>query len=130
MQDACLDQGIVLPHYTDGQHAGLLCPFCEGGSSRERTFSVKVETVPGVGMSAVYHCFRASKCGASGRIPSSRVRIASHAIHSAPLSTIMQASLSLLQTLGARKPLCTHVHYVNYAAMYLCISNGILLLYP
>lgn len=87
----------MLPHYTDGQHAGLLCPFCEGGSTRERTFSVKVETLPGSGMSAVYHCFRASKCGASGRIPSSKVSIATHG-HFLPATSLLECHMFISST--------------------------------
>lgn len=43
-----------------GQFSGLLCPQCDGGSSRERTFSVHI-----TGNEIKYHCHRAS-CNASG----------------------------------------------------------------
>jgi hypothetical protein len=74
VQAACEDLGVELPHYSDGQHQGLICPFCGGGSQKELSFSVKVETVEGQGIHALYKCFRSNNCGAEGRIPSTQVR--------------------------------------------------------
>lgn len=86
VQEACEDLGIDLPHYGDGQHQNLLCPFCNGGDKQERSFSVRVETVAGKGMKALYHCFRSNNCGEKGMIPDK-------ARHSHPVPLSLQAGM-------------------------------------
>jgi hypothetical protein len=69
VQEACEAIGLSLAHYKDEQHHALICPFCQGGHEKEPSFSVRVETVPGKGIHAMYNCFRGNKCGVSGRLP-------------------------------------------------------------
>lgn len=52
----------------DESAAGLLCPFCEGGRSRERTFSVK-RIHDGI----LHNCFRASCTAGRGFVPTAGV---------------------------------------------------------
>ena len=61
LRDALMDHGIVLQSYTPGQHR-IICPTCNGGSSRERSLAVHVEDD---GKSAQWCCHRAN-CEWSG----------------------------------------------------------------
>ncbi len=43
IRDLLLERNIVLRQYAPGQHNGLLCPQCQGGSHRESSFNVHID---------------------------------------------------------------------------------------
>ena len=65
LRDLLHAEGIVLRSYAPGQQNGLVCPKCQGGTSKEKSFGLHVSED---GQSAQYQCFRAS-CGHKGHIP-------------------------------------------------------------
>lgn len=64
--DALKKRGVNLPKMEElavnTQHNSLICPFCEGGQSNDRSFSIKFEDPDLV----LWNCFR-GKCGEKGR---------------------------------------------------------------
>ncbi|WOL12249.1 hypothetical protein Cni_G21015 [Canna indica] len=61
------EMGVGCEMLEPGKDCRSLCPKCEGGSSKEKSFSLYIRED---GESAVWQCFRA-KCGWSGYLPAS-----------------------------------------------------------
>jgi hypothetical protein len=64
IRDLLQERSIVLRLYVPGQHNGLLCPQCQGGSNREASFNVHIEAD---GSGAQWICHRAT-CGFEGGV--------------------------------------------------------------
>ena len=67
LRDVLLDRNIVLRSYAAGQHNGLMCPQCQGGSTKEASFSINIEKD---GSTAAWKCHRGT-CGFEGGVSAS-----------------------------------------------------------
>ncbi|ERN14768.1 hypothetical protein AMTR_s00032p00034370 [Amborella trichopoda] len=67
LREKLKNEGIICDSCTPGQYSNMLCPKCEGGSTRERSFSLFIRED---GSMALWTCFR-GKCGWRGHIQAS-----------------------------------------------------------
>lgn len=67
LRDLLQERNIVLRSYSAGQHNGLMCPVCQGGSTKEASFSINIEKD---GTTAAYKCHRGT-CNFEGGVSAS-----------------------------------------------------------